>query len=83
MAYIDDTTTQKANLRFIKASMRTPLLSRDREFELARRWREEHDDRGAARAGARLYALVIADRRRAFAVTACRWATSSRKAMSG
>jgi RNA polymerase sigma-32 factor len=43
MAYIDDTTTQKANLRFIKASMRTPLLSRDREFELARCWREERN----------------------------------------
>jgi RNA polymerase sigma-32 factor len=43
MAYIDDPTTQKANLTFIKASMRTPLLSRDREFELARRWREGRD----------------------------------------
>src|SRR5258708_37705341 len=43
MAYIDDPTTQKANLSFIKASMRTPLLSRDREFELARRWREGGD----------------------------------------
>jgi len=43
MAYIDDPTTQKANLSFIKASMRTPLLSRDREFELARRWRAGGD----------------------------------------
>lgn len=41
MAYIDDPETQRANLKFIKASMREPLLSRDHEFELARRWREE------------------------------------------
>ena len=45
MAYIDDPTTQKANLSFIKASMRTPLLSRGREFELARRWRGSGDTR--------------------------------------
>jgi RNA polymerase sigma-32 factor len=40
MAYIDDPATQKANLSFIKASMKEPLLSRGHEFELARRWRE-------------------------------------------
>lgn len=43
MAYIDDPETQKANLSFIKATMREPLLSRDHEFELARRWREGSD----------------------------------------
>ncbi|HEX7968626.1 MAG TPA: RNA polymerase factor sigma-32 [Stellaceae bacterium] len=43
MAYIDDPTTQKANLSFIKASMRAPLLTRGREFELARRWRGSGD----------------------------------------
>jgi RNA polymerase sigma-32 factor len=43
MAYIDDPITQKANLSFIKASMRQPLLSRDREFTLARRWRQGRD----------------------------------------
>ena len=37
MAYIDDPETQKANLNFIKASMKEPLLLRDHEFELARR----------------------------------------------
>jgi RNA polymerase sigma-32 factor len=41
MAHIDDPETQKANLNFIKASMREPLLLRDREFDLARRWRED------------------------------------------
>jgi len=41
MAHIDDPETQRANLTFIKASMREPLLSRDHEFELARSWRED------------------------------------------
>jgi RNA polymerase sigma-32 factor len=41
MAHIDDPETQKANLGFIRASMKEPLLLRDHEFELARRWRED------------------------------------------
>jgi RNA polymerase sigma-32 factor len=45
MAYIDDPETQRANLSFIKASMREPLLSRDHEFDLARKWREDGDER--------------------------------------
>jgi RNA polymerase sigma-32 factor len=53
MAYIDDPETQKANLTFIKASMKEPLLGRDHEFDLARRWREEGDT-------AALHALVRA-----------------------
>lgn len=44
MAYIDDPQTQRANLNFIKASMRQPLLSREREFDLARRWRDGNDE---------------------------------------
>jgi RNA polymerase sigma-32 factor len=43
MAYIDDPETQRANIAFIKASMKEPLLSRDHEFGLAQRWREEGD----------------------------------------
>lgn len=53
MAYIDDPETQRANLSFIKASMREPLLTRDHEFELARKWREAGDERA-------LHALVRA-----------------------
>ena len=45
MAHIDDPETQKANLTFIKASMREPLLAREHEFELARKWRENQDER--------------------------------------
>lgn len=60
MAYIDDPATQKANLSFIKASMKVPLLSRDREFELGRRWRETGDT-GALHELVRAYTrLVIA-----------------------
>lgn len=43
MAHIDDPETQRANLSFIKASMKVPMLSRDDEFDLARRWREQDD----------------------------------------
>jgi RNA polymerase sigma-32 factor len=45
MAHIDDPETQRANLSFIRASMREPLLSRDHEFDLARRWREGGDQK--------------------------------------
>jgi RNA polymerase sigma-32 factor len=44
MAHIDDPTTQKANLEYIRSAMREPMLERDHEFELARRWREEGDE---------------------------------------
>ncbi|HJU19951.1 MAG TPA: RNA polymerase factor sigma-32 [Stellaceae bacterium] len=43
MGQIDDPETQRANLDFVKASMRAPLLSREHEFALARRWRDERD----------------------------------------
>ncbi|MGH7124234.1 MAG: RNA polymerase factor sigma-32 [Stellaceae bacterium] len=43
MAHIDDPQTQRANLTFIKASMKEPLLTRDHEFELAQRWRSAGD----------------------------------------
>jgi RNA polymerase sigma-32 factor len=43
MAHIDDPETQKANISFIKSSMKEPLLLRDHEFDLARRWREAAD----------------------------------------
>lgn len=44
MAHIDDPTTQKANLEYIRSAMREPMLERQDEFELARRWREEGDE---------------------------------------
>jgi RNA polymerase sigma-32 factor len=43
MAHIDDPKTQRANLDYIKTSMKEPLLEREVEFELARLWRVEGD----------------------------------------
>lgn len=53
MAYSDTPNTQRANRRFINRSMRAALLTREREFELARRWRSDGDEEA-------LHELVIA-----------------------
>lgn len=45
MAYIDDPETQRANLTFIRTSMKEPLLSREHEQDLAIRWRDAHDEK--------------------------------------
>lgn len=45
MAYIDDANTQKANLGYIRSSMKEPMLERDHEFELATRWRTMGDEK--------------------------------------
>jgi RNA polymerase sigma-32 factor len=58
MAYIDDPDTQRANLAFIKASMREPLLSRNHEFDLARRWREKGET-GALHVLVRAYTRLV------------------------
>src|SRR5919206_4365176 len=58
MAHIDDPETQRANLNFIKASMKEPLLTRDHEFDLARRWREG-DDTDALHELVRAYTRLV------------------------
>ena len=63
MTHFDDTETQRANLAYIKASMRAPLLSREREFELARRWRERGDQTA-------LHELIVAYARLVVAIAA-------------
>ncbi len=45
MALIETAEAQRANAGFIRRSMGEPLLSREREFELARAWREDGDER--------------------------------------
>lgn len=45
MNHIDDQDTQKANLKFIRKSMRAPMLEKEHEFDLAKRWREQKDER--------------------------------------
>jgi RNA polymerase sigma-32 factor len=44
MAHLDDVETKRANARYIRRAMQARLLSREREFELARRWREAGDE---------------------------------------
>ena len=63
MAYIDDPVTQRANLDYIKAAMRRPLLERSDEFALAERWRSQHDSKA-------LHALINSYARLVIAVAA-------------
>jgi RNA polymerase sigma-32 factor len=49
MAFVDDPETQAANSRFIRRTMKQPLLSRELEFELATRWREKGDEKALHR----------------------------------
>ncbi len=44
MAHIDDPQTQKANLDYIRTSMNEPLLEKEHELDLARRWRDSEDE---------------------------------------
>lgn len=41
---VDSAHVQRSNRRFIRHSLRAPLLTRAREIELARRWRAVRDD---------------------------------------
>lgn len=45
MAHIDDPQTQKANMSYIRNSMAEPLLEKDHELDLARRWRDKGDEK--------------------------------------
>ena len=45
MTHIDDPETQKANLKYIRSSMNEPLLEKDHELALAKRWSEDRDER--------------------------------------
>jgi RNA polymerase sigma-32 factor len=58
MAYVDDPDTDRANRGYIQTSMQAPLLSRDHEFALARRWRAEGDV-GALHEFVRAYARLV------------------------
>jgi len=58
MPHIDDPETQRANLNYIKASMREPILSRETELALARRWRDEGDE-AALHEMVRAYARLV------------------------
>ena len=44
MTHMDTPETQRANRRFMKRAMTVPLLDAEREFELARRWKDDRDE---------------------------------------
>jgi RNA polymerase sigma-32 factor len=48
MAHLDDTETQRANTIYIRRAMKAPLLEREHELALARRWRETGDQTALA-----------------------------------
>lgn len=58
MPHIDDPQTRRANLDYIRASMKAPLLTREREFDLARRWRGTEDE-AALHELVRAYARLV------------------------
>ncbi len=67
MIHTDDVETQQANLTFLRRTMAAPLLSREEEFDLARRWREAGDERalhGLVRAYGRLVVAIASRFRR-------------------
>ncbi len=45
MSYIDDPTTQQANMRYIRHAMDEPLLEREHELNLATLWKEKRDEK--------------------------------------
>jgi len=45
MAYLDDSSTQKANMGYIRSSMSEPMLERYHEYELAVRWKSFGDEK--------------------------------------
>lgn len=63
MAYLDDPTTQQANLRYIRAAMDTPLLDKAHEQKLAKRWKNKKDEKALhelVKAHARLVVAIAA-----------------------
>jgi RNA polymerase sigma-32 factor len=55
-----DATTTGADRRFVKRAMSAPLLDRDRELNLARRWREDHDQKALHELCTAYMRLVVA-----------------------
>jgi len=59
MPHTDTPETQRANRRFMRRAMTVPLLDRETEFELARRWREDGDDQALHQLTCAYMRLVI------------------------
>ncbi len=63
MAHIDDPTTQQANLRYIRTAMHAPMLEKQHELKLAKRWKDKKDEKA-------LHELVTAHVRLVVAIAA-------------
>ena len=74
----DTIDTQRANRRLIRKSMNAPLLTRDHELELARRWRTFGDER-ALHELIKSYMRLVISRLGASTITACPSAIWCRK----
>src|SRR5690606_22247635 len=59
MPHTDTPETQRANRRFMRRAMTVPLLDKETEFELARRWREDGDEQALHRLTRAYMRLVI------------------------
>src|SRR5690606_17386555 len=59
MAHMDTPETQQANRRVVKYAMTMPLLEEEREFDLAHRWQEDHDERALHELTSAYVRLVI------------------------
>ncbi|PKQ08290.1 MAG: RNA polymerase factor sigma-32 [Alphaproteobacteria bacterium HGW-Alphaproteobacteria-11] len=59
MPHTDTPETQRANRRFMRSAMTVPLLDKETEFELARRWREDGDEQALHRLTRAYMRLVI------------------------
>jgi RNA polymerase sigma-32 factor len=60
MAHIDDPRTQKANSDYINSSMNVPMLEREEEQELAKRWTEQGDEKALHQMVSSYTRLVVA-----------------------
>lgn len=60
MAHIDDPRTQKANMAYIRGAMNEPLLEREYELKLARRWKRKKDEKALHELVASYRRLVVA-----------------------
>lgn len=59
MSVIETSESQRANRRFVKTAMKAPLLEQDVELDLARRWRDDHDERALHQLTTAYMRLVI------------------------
>jgi RNA polymerase sigma-32 factor len=60
MQHIDDEDTQKANLNFIRSAMDKPMLEKEHELSLAKRWNENGDEKALHEMVSSYTRLVIA-----------------------